>query len=156
MSIIRAIKQQIGRSLTSANNFLFDASADNGTMKLQRGNGQDILTVDVNGNVLVDGNNLNLFSAKSLASSGYQKLPSGLIVQWGITGSIAPGSSANQVLPVAFPNAALSAIATVAGAGTNGSAAGVGVGLSTTNITVYNWGSVLTYGAGVRWIAIGY
>lgn len=53
MSIIKAIKAQLGLSVNPANNFTLDASANNGTMKLARGNGdattQDILTVDVAG-----------------------------------------------------------------------------------------------------------
>lgn len=131
--------------------FVFFNQITSSSLTLQRGQ-QIELVGDAGGNWVV----VNGSGSAALAAYGYQKLPSGLIIQWGITGSIAPGSSANQVLPVAFPNAALSAVATAAGAGTNGSAAGVGVGLSTTNITVYNWGSVLTYGAGVRWLAIGY
>ena len=55
MSLIRIIKQQLGLSVTPANNFTLDASADNGTMKLARGNAgattQDIMTVDAAGNV---------------------------------------------------------------------------------------------------------
>jgi len=57
MSLLRSIRQQLGLSVTSANNFTLDASADNGTMKLARGNAgattQDILTVDAAGNVLL-------------------------------------------------------------------------------------------------------
>lgn len=49
MSIIRAIKHRLGLSVTPANNFTFDASADNGTMKLARESGQDIMTVDADG-----------------------------------------------------------------------------------------------------------
>jgi hypothetical protein len=55
MSLIRAIKQQLGLSVTPNNNFCLDASADNGTMKLARGNAgattQDIMTVDAAGKV---------------------------------------------------------------------------------------------------------
>lgn len=55
MSLLKTIKQQLGLSVTPANNFTFDASADNGTMKLARGNAgattQDILTVAANGRV---------------------------------------------------------------------------------------------------------
>ena len=53
MSLIKTIKAQLGLSNTPANNFTLDASADNGTMKLARGNAgattQDILTVDASG-----------------------------------------------------------------------------------------------------------
>lgn len=52
MSIIRAIKHRLGLSVTPANNFTFDASADNGTMKLARESGQDIMTVDAAGKVV--------------------------------------------------------------------------------------------------------
>lgn len=55
MSLIKMIKAQLGLSVTSANNFTLDASADNGTMKLARGNAgattQDIMTVDAAGKV---------------------------------------------------------------------------------------------------------
>lgn len=53
MSLIKSIRQQLGLSATPANNFTLDASADNGTMKLARGNAgattQDIMTVDAAG-----------------------------------------------------------------------------------------------------------
>lgn len=51
MSIIRAIKHRLGLSVTPANNFVLDASADNGTMKLTRETGQDIILVDAAGKV---------------------------------------------------------------------------------------------------------
>ena len=55
MSLIKIIRQQLGLSDTPANNFTLDASADNGTMKLARGNAgattQDIMTVDAAGKV---------------------------------------------------------------------------------------------------------
>lgn len=55
MSLLKTIRQQLGLSTTPANNFTLDASADNGTMKLARGNAgattQDILTVDASGKV---------------------------------------------------------------------------------------------------------
>ena len=44
-----AIKSEIGQSATPANNFSLDASADNGTMKLARQSGQDIMTVNAAG-----------------------------------------------------------------------------------------------------------
>lgn len=51
---------------------------------------------------------------KSLTSTGYQKLPSGLIIQWG-TGT-ANGSAVN--FAISFPNSVFSA--TVSGAGSSG------------------------------------
>ncbi|MCH4575008.1 gp53-like domain-containing protein [Achromobacter xylosoxidans] len=55
-------------------------------------------------------------SNQALASSGFQKLPGGLILQWG-NGTTSTGGSASIVLPVAFPNfmrAATASIASVA------------------------------------------
>lgn len=43
--------------------------------------------------------------ASSLSSSGYQKLPSGLILQWGETGSIASNATFSVTFPIAFPSA---------------------------------------------------
>lgn len=48
---------------------------------------------------------------QSIASSGYQKLPGGLIVQWGSTGAFLQSTIGNTsetiLFPVAFPNACL-------------------------------------------------
>lgn len=48
-------------------------------------------------------------SNQSLAASGYQKLPGGLIMQWGIA-SVANDGSTTVTLPIAFPNSALMAL----------------------------------------------
>lgn len=69
MSLIKAIRQQLGLSVTPANNFTLDASADNGTMKLVRGNAgagtQDILTVDAAGKVALPQNVQTLQDVKA-------------------------------------------------------------------------------------------
>ena len=55
MSLVKFIKAQLGMSSTPANNFTLDASAQDGTMKLSRGNAgattQDVLVVDGAGKV---------------------------------------------------------------------------------------------------------
>ncbi len=43
--------------------------------------------------------------AKSLAVNGYQKLPGGLIVQWGATAAAVAATDMFQTLPLTFPNA---------------------------------------------------
>jgi len=51
-----------------------------------------------------------------LASNGYQKLPSGLILQWG--GAFSSGAAADNgviTFPIAFPTACLAAVATITG-----------------------------------------
>lgn len=41
----------------------------------------------------------------ALAANGYQKLPSGLIIQWGQTGAIPSGSQVTITLPISMPSA---------------------------------------------------
>ncbi len=48
--------------------------------------------------------------AKSLAQNGYQKLPGGLIVQWGATSNCTTGTDMFQTLPLTFPNAGYAVI----------------------------------------------
>lgn len=52
------------------------------------------------------------FAQNSLASSGYQKFPGGLIVQWGKSGNISANSSAGVTFPIPFPNAVFSVTCT--------------------------------------------
>jgi hypothetical protein len=49
---------------------------------------------------------------KSLAANGYYKLPGGLIVQWGTTGSIAGSGTATFTFPIAFPTAVWAVVVT--------------------------------------------
>ena len=49
--------------------------------------------------------------AASLASSGYQKLPSGLILQWGSLPSTADDGTASITWPISFPNNCYMAVA---------------------------------------------
>ena len=66
---LKTIQTQLGLSGTPANNFTLDASADNGTMKLARGNAgattQDIMNVKSSGQVLFP-NNTRTWKAKTL------------------------------------------------------------------------------------------
>ena len=45
-------------------------------------------------------------------TNGYQMLPSGIIIQWGVTGSISGDNSATVTFPISFPNAVFSVTAT--------------------------------------------
>lgn len=77
---------------------------------------QIALTGAVTGNVNFDGSGnvsmattLNLTDFANLKSeNGYQKLPNGLIFQWGRTPLVADESSADITFPVAFPTAVVS------------------------------------------------
>jgi ribosomal protein S8E len=79
-------------------------------------NGLNALDTD---NVATVAGNINN-AVESLASgtlaadeNGYQKLPSGLIMQWGKSASISSESGQTITFPVAFPNAFFNASATV-------------------------------------------
>lgn len=92
--------------------------------------------------------------AKSLAANGYQKLPGGLIIQWGIY--ISPGTTGQTVVtfPIAFPTERLSSLTSAS---------------SSTSTTTAAWrddtGVTATTGLGIRtnapagalvfWIAFG-
>jgi len=150
MSLIKSILQQLGLSTTPANNFTFDASADNGTMKLARGNAgattQDIMTVDAAGKVAFPQ------LASTLATQGSHVLPNGLILKWGQGTSDASGNL-TVTYPTAFPTGTLQSVAcasTAARITTVSSFSASGVVIYTHNT------SVVGVATDVRWIAIGY
>lgn len=83
---------------------------------------------------------------QSLSAFGYQRLPGGLIFQWGTS----PQSHSSVVnLPIAFPNAALQAVAVSAVLGSNSHA--LVRDLTLTQITLSNNNN----GGTVRWLAWG-
>lgn len=83
-------------------------------------------------------------SNQSLAASGYQKLPGGLIIQWGITATAVSGT---VTLPVAFPTALTAVVLT-------NNATGNATQYSTPTTTSFAWGNNTTVTN--LWIAIGY
>lgn len=92
--------------------------------------------------------------SSSIAASGYQKLPSGLIIQWGNAGNIASASSVAVTYPIAFPNGALSASATVNTATNTATPQGAGIAYtSASQLTIRNLSASTL---GFTWIAIGY
>lgn len=94
------------------------------------------------------------FSA-SKGNPGYQKLPSGLIIQWG---SCVPSPSLTVTFPIAFPNACVSVTCTPGGTGLGNAATHGNTGNSLTGFVANVF--VASTGAGttctVFWIAIGY
>lgn len=98
--------------------------------------------------------------SSSFGSSGYQVLPSGFIIQWGVTGLIASDGRATVTLPIAFPTAMLSATSSPRNDGTSGSfgditSSHVGVFTTTTfQISLDAFSGSTVYA--VYWIAIGH
>lgn len=86
------------------------------------------------------GFSLGAFGA-SLASAGYQKLPSGLIIQWGVAG----GGTGTRTFPIAFPTAFLS-IALACQANDTSGVTG------TPSVTGFSYAGA----NGSRYIALGY
>lgn len=90
---------------------------------------------------------------QSLAGSGYQKLPGGLILQWGTwTPHATPGNAVAVTFPIAFPTAVYSIVATVGGAS-------IGTTLSawtdTTTGTGFNGRSNASASCGCYYLAFG-
>ena len=91
------------------------------------------------------------------ATNGYQKLPSGLIIQWGAAAFNGANGINGEVitLPIAFPNAFLRITGTDGGYGANA------IGITIISESQFRcWGRVVSSGAfsdtGFHWIAIGY
>lgn len=88
-------------------------------------------------------------SNQSLTTSGYQKLPGGLIIQWGRT--LDAGTSTSVTFPIAFPTAAVSVTANTNATSANFQAIVIS-NLTTTGFTAI-WDSA---SPAFYWIAIGY
>jgi hypothetical protein len=92
----------------------------------------------------------------SLASNGYQKLPSGLIIQWGTAATNSSGI-ATLTNPLAFPNACINCVAIYAAGSLSAVIVNAG-NATTTQATAYavNTSGAAVNGAGVRFILFGY
>lgn len=92
----------------------------------------------------------------SFSNSGYQKFPSGIFLQWGITGSVSSEATESVTFPLEFPNACLQAIACArnnsAELSTTTGRLGTG-NYSTTGFDIYNRTSVSQT---INWFAVGY
>lgn len=85
------------------------------------------------------------------STNGYQKLPSGLIIQWGGANTVA--GSVTVTLPIAFPNAVFQAVVS----STSAAVIAIVSAISTASVTIYTHDHTGAAAAvGVRWIAIGY
>lgn len=122
----------------------------------------------INANNKADGTGTNgrvwtsLDTPFSFSGSGYQKFPTGLIVQWGTAQST--NTDYNLAFPTAFPSACLSVVgwASVAGTGSNTLYAALTSSISRTAFDIrtrqlVNGGSVgAVANCPVPWIAVGF
>lgn len=99
---------------------------------------------------------LGLGMSMSLATTGYYAFPGGLIVQWGITGSIAGngGSSGTITFPIAFPS--LAVFCTMIG--TAPATVGNNTNLTLATLTATNFSFLNSYINAMVfvWFAVGY
>ena len=96
-------------------------------------------------------------SGANMSTNGYQKLPGGLIIQWGgATFRETTGTTGEVItLPITFPNAFLRITGTDGGFGANA------IGITITGKSQFRcWGRIVSSGdfsdTGFHWIAIGY
>jgi hypothetical protein len=101
----------------------------------------------ISGAVNLSDTQLNLLDNKSLLASGYQKMPSGLIVQWGTGTTI--NATGTVTFPIAFPTACFAVQVTENAAS----------GWTSTNHTIYGTSSRATTGFSAwsfSWNGTGY
>lgn len=89
----------------------------------------------------------------SLAANGYQKLPSGLIIQWG-SGSTAIGGT-NFTFPIVFPNAVYTITATNAPQNLNVTTVAYSLAVGGFSAASYPYNSATSVASNITWIAIG-
>lgn len=87
------------------------------------------------------------------AASGYQKFPSGLILQWGATGVKGGSTTSSIPLPIAFPNSNLAVFLTPTTAGSNGQQNSKVTSPSSTGFSYVNYSSTAEE---CFFLAIGY
>lgn len=93
---------------------------------------------------------------KGTNGAGWQKLPSGLILQWGNATS-GGGGTVTVTLPTAFPTGALAVVCSVNAAGLTSATVAAGTP-SSTQVTFYAQVGGTTTAANVNfwWVALGY
>lgn len=122
------------------------------TAKTASGTGVGVLPSNV-AQILGDGTNITSGFGSSFSANGYQKLPSGLIIQFGSIVSLVGGNS--TAFPIAFPNGVLR---TYACPGFGSFTIGMGSATQTSFICQAYTSSTGASVAGVniQWYAIGY
>jgi hypothetical protein len=120
----------------------------------EKGAASGVATLDASG--LLTATQLG---ASSLAASGYQKLPSGLIIQWGFFQNTASGSG-SVAFPIAFPIACLGVQCTLDVSDGSGPVSCRTAGLTVTgfNYEMYIGGTMYAHSGTdtTKWLAIGY
>lgn len=81
--------------------------------------------------------------AAMASANGYQKLPSGVILQWATSASITAGGSGSVTFPIAFPGSCFFAISNTTASAGSATPSNIVTGTaSTTAVPLYNLGTV--------------
>ena len=100
--------------------------------------------------------NLSQFLSSLVAGGGYQKLPGGLIIQWG-NGLFTNQTTTTVTLPIAFPNSGFTAVACKGASITLSGEYGVGAQIkSNSTMDISNSGGTTGANKGIWWMALGY
>lgn len=86
---------------------------------------------------------------RSLAANGYQKLPSGLIIQWGVATSLNAGEVRTITFPVAYPSGVKSPVCT-------GDGVDPAVGIAAIGTTTFQIRNAGTPAQNAYWTTFGY
>lgn len=104
----------------------------------------------------------DLLAASSMAANGYQKFPSGFILQWG-SATVSSGGTISVTFPVAFPNVVLVPVTTINPASYNTTLAlttsvtsVLKTGFSLNTNVINNGGSVGPGAGTIGWMCGGY
>ena len=87
---------------------------------------------------------------QSLSATGYQRIPSGIIIQWGTTAT----TNQNVTFPIAFPSACTSVVS-IGTSGGSGRESRVN-SLSTTSFNLASDACCVNNSVSASWIAVGY
>ncbi len=88
--------------------------------------------------------------------TGYQKLPGGVVIQWGVTGSLLSGSSNVVSLPTAFETGCLQVLAGVRDNSAVSTAATGQWGTGNYTVSAFNLYNRTSVALTFNWLAIGY
>lgn len=91
--------------------------------------------------------------AKDHSTAGYQRLPGGLVLQWG-GNSVTGGSNTLVTFPIAFPNNVLQVIPGVQAAAD--SSTPIGAGWQAVSASQFRLRNLSGTTANISWLAIGY
>lgn len=133
---------------TDTNTGMFFPAAD--TIAFAEG-GAEVMRMHPNAAISIPSNILNL-GTSSLGTNGYTRLPNGLILQWGTSGSIGQDSSGSVTFPIAFTTLYCVTITPRASTNTGGGGADNITASSTTGFTISHGadGTATFY-----WMALG-